>query len=98
MKVIIAAAGTGGHINPGIAIANKIQQEEPNSEIIFIGTDRGIENDLVPRAGYKLRTVEAYGLVKKLTPYFYIFVLFFYKKFCRNQNYCYICSVKPIKD
>ena len=68
MKVIIAAAGTGGHINPGIAIANKIQQEEPNSEIIFIGTDRGIENDLVPRAGYKLRTVEAYGLVKKLTP------------------------------
>ena len=40
MKVIIAAAGTGGHINPGIAIANKIMKEEPNSEIIFIGTKR----------------------------------------------------------
>ena len=38
MKVVIAAAGTGGHINPGIAIANKIMKEEPNSKIIFIGT------------------------------------------------------------
>lgn len=61
MKVIIAAAGTGGHINPGIAIANKIKQEEPNSEIVFIGTSRGLENDLVPRAGYKLEQINAYG-------------------------------------
>ncbi|MBQ9297529.1 MAG: undecaprenyldiphospho-muramoylpentapeptide beta-N-acetylglucosaminyltransferase [Clostridia bacterium] len=67
MRVIIAAAGTGGHINPGIAIANKIEKEEPGSEILFIGTKRGIENDLVPRAGYKLETIEAYGLSKKLT-------------------------------
>lgn len=67
MRVIIAAAGTGGHINPGIAIANKIKQEEPNSEIIFVGTDRGIENDLVPRAGYELKTVDAYGLKKELS-------------------------------
>ncbi len=67
MKVIIAAAGTGGHINPGIAIANKIKQEEPKSEIIFIGTNRGLENDLVPRAGYELKTIDAYGLSKKLT-------------------------------
>lgn len=67
MRVIIAAAGTGGHINPGIAIANKIEKEEAGSEIIFIGTDRGIEKDLVPRAGYKLKTIEAYGLSKKIT-------------------------------
>ena len=60
MKVIIAAAGTGGHINPGIAIANKIEQEEKDSEIIYIGTERGIEKDLVPRAGYKLKTLESY--------------------------------------
>ena len=61
MKVIIAAAGTGGHINPGIAIANKIKQMEPESEIIFIGTSRGLENDLVPRAGYELKQINAYG-------------------------------------
>ena len=67
MKVVIAAAGTGGHINPGIAIANKIKEEEPNSEIMFIGTPRGLENDLVPRAGYELKTIEAYGLSKKIS-------------------------------
>lgn len=67
MKVVIAAAGTGGHINPGLAIANKIKEEQKNSEIIFIGTSRGLENDLVPRAGYELKTIEAYGLPKKPT-------------------------------
>lgn len=67
MRVIIAAAGTGGHINPGIAIANKIKKEQPNSEIIFLGTDRGLEKDLVSRAGYELKTVEAYGLSKKIS-------------------------------
>lgn len=67
MKVIISAAGTGGHINPAIAIANKIKEKEPDSKIIFIGTNRGLENDLVPRAGYELRTIEAYGLKKEIS-------------------------------
>ena len=67
MRVIIAAAGTAGHINPGIAIANKIKEEEKDSEIIFIGTTRGLENDLVQRAGYKLKTIDAYGLSAKLS-------------------------------
>ena len=67
MKVIICAAQTGGHINPGIAIANKIKNEEINSEILFIGTAKGIENDLVPRAGYKLETIDAYGISRKIT-------------------------------
>ena len=66
MKAIIAAAGTGGHINPGIAIANKIKEKEKNSEIIFIGTDRGLENDLVPRAGYELKRIDAHGIERKL--------------------------------
>ena len=65
MKVIISAAGTGGHINPGIAIANKIKEHEPDSEIVFFGTPNGLENDLVPRAGYKLERVEAYGIQPK---------------------------------
>lgn len=67
MRVIIAAAGTAGHINPGLAIANKIKKEEKNSKIIFIGTTRGLENDLVPRAGYELKTIEAYGLSSKIS-------------------------------
>ena len=67
MKVIISAAGTGGHINPGIAIANKIKEKIHKSEIIFIGTNRGLEHDLVSRAGYKLKTIDAYGLKKELS-------------------------------
>lgn len=67
MRVIIAAAGTAGHINPGLAIANKIKEEEKDSKIIFIGTTRGLENDLVPRAGYELKIIDAYGLSKKIS-------------------------------
>ena len=67
MKVIIAAAGTGGHINPGIAIANEIKKHHKNSQITFIGTKRGLENDLVPRAGYKLEIIEAYGIKRKIS-------------------------------
>jgi len=66
MKVVIAAAGTGGHINPGIAIANKKKKENKNAQITFIGTSRGLENDLVPRAGYKLKQIEAYGINRKI--------------------------------
>lgn len=67
MKVVIAAAGTGGHINPGLAIANKIMEKEPNSKVIFIGTPRGLENDLVPRAGFELKTINAYGIKRKIS-------------------------------
>ena len=86
MRVIVAAAGTAGHINPGLAIANKIKEEEPDSEIIFIGTKRGLENDLVPRAGYELKTIEAYGLSKKIS----IFVDQWYGQLIkrRYQLYC----------
>lgn len=67
MNVVIAAAGTGGHINPGIAIANKIKQENKNAKITFVGTLRGLENDLVPRAGYDLERIEAYGISRKIS-------------------------------
>ena len=67
MRAVIAAAGTGGHINPGIAIANKIVEKEPDSEIIFIGTNRGLEKDLVPRAGYQLLPINAYGIKRSFS-------------------------------
>ena len=66
MKVVISAAGTGGHINPGIVIANKIKEKYRDAEIVFFGTNRGLEIDLVPRAGYKLKTIEAYGIQKQI--------------------------------
>lgn len=67
MKVLVAAAGTGGHINPAIAIANKIKEENPYTEIKFVGTDRGLENDLVPRAGYELEKIQVYGISREIS-------------------------------
>ena len=67
MKVIIAAAGTGGHINPGIAIANKIEKENPGSDIRFIATGKKLEEDLISKAGYKSYAIEAYGFSKKIS-------------------------------
>ena len=48
-------------------IYDKIKEKNKGSEIIFIGTNRGLENDLVPRAGYKLKTIDAYELSKKIS-------------------------------
>jgi len=68
MKVLISAGGTGGHINPGIAIANIILKNAPDSEILFVGTPKGMENDLVRKAGYELRHVEISGIRRSLSP------------------------------
>ena len=67
MKVIIACAGTGGHINPGIAIANEVKKNEPESKILFLGTETGLENKLVPKAGYELKHIRAGRFYRKLT-------------------------------
>lgn len=67
MRAIIACAGSGGHINPGIAIANVIKKNEPDSEILFLGTKTGMENDLVKKAGYNLCRVRAGRLHRRLT-------------------------------
>ena len=61
MKAILSCAGTGGHIYPAIAIADKIRRMEPDSQILFIGTKTGMENRLVPAAGYEIRGSDASG-------------------------------------
>lgn len=62
MKILIAAGGTGGHIYPGIAVANEILRRDKSSEIRFVGTARGLETKLVPNAGFKLELIESAGI------------------------------------
>src|ERR1051325_5028859 len=57
MRVILAGGGTGGHVIPAIAIANELR-ERCAAEVMFVGTSRGIENRLVPAAGYPLQLIE----------------------------------------
>src|SRR5262245_57013663 len=63
MRVLIAAGGTGGHIYPGIAVANEVTRRDAASVIRFVGTARGLENRLVPQAGFELSIIESAGLV-----------------------------------
>ena len=62
MRVLIAAGGTGGHIYPGIAVAKEIVRRHPGSEVKFVGTARGLENKLVPQAGFELLLIDSVGL------------------------------------
>ena len=63
MNIIVAAGGTGGHITPGIAIANRLKEE--GHKILFVGTKGGMEVDLVPKAGFDIRYIHAQGIRNK---------------------------------
>jgi UDP-N-acetylglucosamine--N-acetylmuramyl-(pentapeptide) pyrophosphoryl-undecaprenol N-acetylglucosamine transferase len=62
MKVMLAAGGTGGHIYPGIAVANEIMRRGPTSEVLFVGTSRGLESRIVPENGFQLSLIHSAGL------------------------------------
>ena len=66
MKVLLSGGGTGGHVYPAIAIANKIKEENPDCEILFVGTEKGIESEIVPKYGYELKTVTVQGFRRKI--------------------------------
>ncbi|OIQ32125.1 MAG: undecaprenyldiphospho-muramoylpentapeptide beta-N-acetylglucosaminyltransferase [Crocinitomix sp. MedPE-SWsnd] len=66
-KVIISGGGTGGHIFPAIAIANKIKEKYPDAEILFVGAEGKMEMEKVPKAGYEIVGLPIRGLQRKLT-------------------------------
>ncbi|MBJ6802093.1 undecaprenyldiphospho-muramoylpentapeptide beta-N-acetylglucosaminyltransferase [Geomonas propionica] len=71
MRLIIAGGGTGGHLFPGIAVAEEFLARGAENEVLFVGTERGIEARLLPKLGYKLELISASGMkgmgtVKKL--------------------------------
>ena len=55
MRLIVTGGGTGGHIYPAIAIADKFKEMDPNTEILYVGNIEGIEKDVVPKSGYPLK-------------------------------------------
>ena len=70
MRVIIAAGGSAGHVNPGLAIADKIKEVYPKDEsaVLFIGTPEGMEARLIKEAGYDFYPIKMAGLQRKITP------------------------------
>lgn len=62
MRVLIAGGGTGGHLFPGIALAEEVTTRHHKNSVVFVGTDRGLEARVVPAAGYPLEIIPARGL------------------------------------
>lgn len=65
MKVLITGGGTGGHINPALAIAQKLKDN--NHQVLYVGTKEGMESDLVPKQGFAFKTVNAKYLERKIS-------------------------------
>lgn len=67
MRIIFSAGGTGGHVNPAIAIAEKIRKRRPDAEILFVGREGGRENRTVTESGFNIRTLRVSGIKKSLS-------------------------------
>ena len=67
-RILIAAGGTGGHINPALGTAGYIKEHAENAQIVFVGTADKMEATLVPQAGYELRTIEISGFWRSFSP------------------------------
>ncbi|MBQ7044112.1 MAG: undecaprenyldiphospho-muramoylpentapeptide beta-N-acetylglucosaminyltransferase [Clostridia bacterium] len=67
-KILIATGGTGGHINPALAVAGYIRDNYPDAKILFVGTAVKMEAQLVPAAGYDFKTIDIQGFSRDLTP------------------------------
>ncbi len=67
-RILIAAGGTGGHINPALGTAGYIKEHAENTQIVFVGTADKMEATLVPQAGYELRTIEISGFWRSFSP------------------------------
>jgi UDP-N-acetylglucosamine--N-acetylmuramyl-(pentapeptide) pyrophosphoryl-undecaprenol N-acetylglucosamine transferase len=62
MRWIIAGGGTGGHLFPGLAVARELQRRDPVNEILFVGTDKGIESRVLPKEGFPLEKLPVQGI------------------------------------
>lgn len=67
MKVIISGGGTGGHIYPALAIADIIKSKNPDAKILFIGTEDGLESEIIPKYGYPIEFISVGYLKRKIS-------------------------------
>jgi UDP-N-acetylglucosamine--N-acetylmuramyl-(pentapeptide) pyrophosphoryl-undecaprenol N-acetylglucosamine transferase len=65
MKVMIAGGGTGGHVYPGIAVAEELKRLRPQVEVVFVGGRRGVEAQAVPESGFRIRYIVTRGLPRR---------------------------------
>ena len=67
-RVIFTCGGTAGHVNPAIALAQLMRDKDPETEFLFVGAERGLEKELIPKAGYDFRTVHISSFHRSFKP------------------------------
>ena len=67
MRLIFCGGGTAGHVTPALAIAERILEKNPNTEILFVGRDGGDENQIIKKRGFDIKTLKIYGFQRKLS-------------------------------
>ena len=67
-RVVFTCGGTAGHINPAIALAQLMREKDPETAFLFVGAERGLEKELIPKAGYDFRGVEMSGFQRGFSP------------------------------
>ncbi len=68
MRILFAGGGTAGHINPALAIAGYVRSRQPDAKILYIGAKGGMEERLVPQAGFEFKGITVQGFKRKMTP------------------------------
>ncbi|MCI8422464.1 MAG: UDP-N-acetylglucosamine--N-acetylmuramyl-(pentapeptide) pyrophosphoryl-undecaprenol N-acetylglucosamine transferase [Lawsonibacter sp.] len=68
MNILFTCGGTAGHVNPAVALAHIFQEKHPGCRVLFVGADGGMENKLVPKEGYSIRSVTITNFHRSLTP------------------------------
>ena len=86
MRIVLTGGGTGGHIYPALAVGKQLQQEDPSTELLYIGTNRGLESRIVPEAGIRFEAVEITGFKRKLSADNLKTVLRFFKGVRRSKE------------
>jgi UDP-N-acetylglucosamine--N-acetylmuramyl-(pentapeptide) pyrophosphoryl-undecaprenol N-acetylglucosamine transferase len=67
VRVLIAGGGTGGHVYPGISVADAFRERDEKNTVLFVGTRKGMESELIPKAGYPLETITVSGFQRKIS-------------------------------
>lgn len=67
MRVVVTGGGTGGHIYPALAFVNYVKKREPNSEFLYVGAKRGLENKILPQTDIPFKTLEIQGFKRSLS-------------------------------
>lgn len=68
MRILFAGGGTAGHINPALAIAGYVRERQPDAEILYVGKTGGMEQRLVPQAGFEFKGISVQGFSRKISP------------------------------